>query len=303
MKFLVVGGNGQVGHALLDRLAPQGEVVASTRSGQLADGRACESLDVTDLDALATLVDRVAPDLVVNATAYTAVDRAEDEPELAHRINAQAPAALARACAGAGIGLVHFSTDYVFDGRGTRPYREQDEKGPLGVYGASKWAGEQAVRGSGAAHKIFRLCWVYGPRGQNFLLTMLRLARERGHVRVVADQVGSPTAAGEIANAVAHAVGRRPDAVGTWHLAADGECSWHGFAAEIFRQAVARGLLAAEPRLEAITSADFPTRAQRPAYSRLDTSCFRRDFDLPLGDWREGLQTVLSELAGEPPAA
>lgn len=303
MKFLVVGGNGQVGHALLAPLAALGDVVATTRSGRLPDGSGCLALDVADLDAVAALVDRVGPGLVVNASAYTAVDRAEDEPELAHRINAAAPAALAAACARAGSGLVHFSTDYVFDGRGTRPCREDDAKAPLGVYGASKWAGEQAVRDSGAAHKIFRLGWVYGPRGHNFLLTMLRLARERGHVRVVDDQVGSPTAAGEIARAVAHAVARKPGATGTWHLAAEGECSWHGFAAEIFRQSVQRGLLASAPRLEAIPSSAFPTRARRPAYSRLDTSCFARDFGLHLGDWREGLQAVLSELAGPSPAA
>ena len=303
MKILLVGASGQVGHALLAPLASLGEVVATTRTGRLAGGGACLPLDVTDLEALANVVDRVAPALVVNASAYTAVDRAEDEPELAHRVNAKAPGALAAACARAGIGLVHFSTDYVFDGRGTRPYREDDAKAPLGVYGASKWAGEQAVRDSGAAHKIFRLCWVYGPRGTNFLLTMLRLARERGQVKVVADQVGTPTSAAQIAGAVARAVAQRPDAVGTWHLAAGGECSWHGFAEAIYGQAHALGLLPAIPVLEAITSRDYPTRAVRPAYSRLDTSCFRRDFGLHPGDWREGLGQVLSELAGQAPAA
>jgi dTDP-4-dehydrorhamnose reductase len=303
VKTLVIGANGQVGHALLKGLAPQGGVIATTRSGLLADGGVCEALDVTDLASLANAIGRLEPDLVINASAYTAVDRAEDEPELAHRVNAMAPGALAAACARAGIGLVHFSTDYVFDGQGTRPYREDDAKAPLGVYGASKWAGEQAVRDSGAAHKIFRLCWVYGPRGNNFLLTMLRLARERGHVKVVSDQVGTPTSASLIAGAVAHAVAQRPKAVGTWHLAAGGECSWHGFAEAIFGQAQALGLLPAVPVLEAITSRDYPTRAVRPAYSRLDTSCFRRDFGLHPGDWREGLQQVLSELAGQAPAA
>lgn len=302
MRFLVVGGNGQVGHALLDPLARRGEVIATTRSGQLPDGSPCLAADVSDTGSLAGLVQQVAPDLVLNASAYTAVDRAEDEPELAHRVNALAPGALAQACAAAGVPLVHFSTDYVFDGSGTRPYREDDPTAPLGVYGASKLAGEEAVRRSGAAHKIFRLCWVYGPRGANFLLTMLRLARERDHLRVVADQVGTPTSALAIAEAVAEAVTRRPDASGTWHLAAEGQASWHEFASEIMRQALAMGLLARAPTVEAIGTAQFPTRARRPAYSVLDSGRFQADFGLHIGPWRDGLQEVLSVLAGQPKA-
>jgi dTDP-4-dehydrorhamnose reductase len=299
MKFLVVGGNGQVGHALLDRLAPLGDVVATTRSGQLPDGRACLAVDVADTATLAGLVQRVGPDVVINASAYTAVDRAQDEPELAHRINAEAPGVLATACAAAGVPMVHFSTDYVFDGTGTRPWREDDAAAPLGVYGASKWAGEQAVRASGAAHKIFRLCWVHGPRGSNFLLTMLRLGREREHLRVVADQVGAPTSALRIADGVARALAAQPALSGTWHLSAEGETSWHGFAEAIFQGAVARGLLARAPEVEAITSAQYPTPARRPAYSRLDTSRFRRDFGFHIGDWREGMDEVLDALAGQ----
>lgn len=297
MKILLLGANGQVGHELRSALAPLGEVVATTRSGQLPDGGACEAADLSEPATLPALVARVAPGLVVNAGAYTAVDRAEDEPELAFRVNAEAPAALAKACADAGIGLVHFSTDYVFDGAQTRPWREDDPTGPLGVYGASKLAGEEAVRASGAAHQIFRLCWVYGPRGHNFLLTMLRLARERGHLRVVDDQRGTPTSARRIAGGVAAALRAAPGPSGTWHLAAEGECSWHGFAAEIFRQAVERGLLPAAPVLEPIASSEFPTRARRPAYSRLDTRAFTRDFGLHLGDWREGLSEALDVLA------
>ncbi|MBP6627021.1 MAG: dTDP-4-dehydrorhamnose reductase [Arenimonas sp.] len=299
MKILVIGGNGQVGGALLRQLAPLGEVVASTRSGRLPDGQACLSADLGDLATLPGLVHRVAPDLVINASAYTAVDKAEDEPELAYRINAQAPAVLARACADAGIGLVHFSTDYVFDGAGQRPYHEDDATGPLGVYGASKLAGEVAVRESGAAHKIFRLCWVYGPRGGNFLLTMLRLARERRDVRVVADQIGAPTSAACIAQGVAHAIARRPDAIGTWHFAAGGHASWRDFAEAIFSEALARGLLAQVPTLEGITSAQYPARARRPAYSLLDTQRFERDFGLHIGDWREGLAAVMDALAAQ----
>lgn len=302
MKFLVIGGNGQVGHALLARLAPLGQVMATTRSGRLPDGSECLAVDVADTASLPGLVAHAAPDVVINASAYTAVDRAEDEPDLAHCINAEAPRALAGACAAAGIAMVHFSTDYVFDGTATRPYRENDPTAPLGVYGASKWAGEQAVRDSGAAHKIFRLCWVHGPRGGNFLLTMLRLGRERDHLRVVADQVGAPTSSLRIADGVARAIAAQPGLTGTWHLSAEGETHWQGFATAIFQGAVERGLLVRAPTVEAITSAEFPTRARRPAYSRLDTASFQRDFGFHIGDWREGLAEVLDALAGAPRA-
>jgi dTDP-4-dehydrorhamnose reductase len=296
VKILLVGGNGQVGHELLRSLAPLGEVVATTRSGQLPDGRACEAVDLAEPATLPALVARIAPDLVVNAGAYTAVDRAEDEPELAMRVNAEAPGALARACAQAGIPIVHFSTDYVFDGSGTRPYREDDATAPLGAYGASKWAGEQAVRASGAAHKIFRLCWVYGPRGGNFLLTMLRLARERDLLRVVADQRGTPTPAAWIADTTAQALVARPEASGTWHLAAGGQASWFDFASEIVSQAAAMGVIAQAPRVEAIGTAEFPTRARRPAWSVLDTSALAADFGLRLPDWRNGVTQALDVL-------
>ena len=296
MRLLLLGGNGQVGFELLRSLAPLGEVVATTRSGQLPDGRACEAADLSDPDSLPALVARIAPDLVVNAGAYTAVDRAEDEPDLAMRVNAGAPGALARACASAGIPIVHFSTDYVFDGAGDRPYREDDATAPLGAYGASKWAGEQAVRESGAAHKIFRLCWVYGPRGANFMLTMLRLARERELLRVVADQRGTPTAARWIADATAQALQARPEASGTWHLAAGGEASWFEFASEIVQQAAARGLVERAPRVEPITTADFPTRARRPAWSVLDTSALAADFGIRLPHWRNGVTLCLESL-------
>lgn len=298
MRLLLLGGNGQVGFELLRSLAPLGEVVATTRSGQLPDGRACKTADLADPASLPALVARIAPDLVVNAGAYTAVDRAEDEPELAMRVNAGAPGALARACASAGIPIVHFSTDYVFDGAGTRPYREDDATAPLGAYGASKWAGEQAVRESGAAHKIFRLCWVYGPRGGNFMLTMLRLASERDLLRVVADQRGTPTPARWIADATAQALQARPEASGTWHLAAGGEASWFEFASEIVRQAAARGLLARAPKMEPITTADFPTRARRPAWSVLDTSRLTADFGVRLPPWQDGVVECLERLRG-----
>jgi dTDP-4-dehydrorhamnose reductase len=298
MKVLLVGGNGQVGFELLRSLAPLGEVVATTRSGRLPDGRACETADLAAPETLPALVSRIAPDLVVNAGAYTAVDRAEDEPELAKRVNAEAPGALAQACAAAGIPIVHFSTDYVFDGSGNRPYREDDGAAPLGAYGASKWAGEQAVRASGAAHKIFRLCWVYGPRGGNFLLTMLRLAREREVLRVVADQQGTPTPAAWIADATAEALRRRPETSGTWHLAAGGQASWFGFAGEIVGRAAAMGLIEKAPRVEPITTAEFPTRARRPAWSVLDTSRLAADFGIRLPPWQDGVAECLERLRG-----
>ncbi len=297
MRLLLLGANGQVGHELREALAPLGEVIPATRGGQLPDGSHAEPADLAHPDSLPGLVRRVAPDLVVNAAAYTAVDRAESEAGLAFRVNAEAPGVLASACADAGIGLVHFSTDYVFDGRQTRPWREDDPTGPLGVYGQSKVAGEEAIRASGAAHKIFRLCWVFGPRGSNFMTTMLRLARERDRLRVVDDQRGPPTSARRIAAGVAGALRAMPQASGTWHLAADGECSWHEFAVEIFRGAQARGLLARLPEVEAIPSSEFPTPARRPAYSRLDNSAFTRDTGLHLGDWREGLAEALDRLA------
>ena len=296
MRILLVGANGQVGHALRRSLAELGDVLATTRSGTLPDGEACLVADLAAPDTLPALVAQVAPDLVVNAGAYTAVDQAEKEPELAHRVNADAPGALAAACATAGIPIVHFSTDYVFDGSGTRPYREDDAPAPLGAYGASKLAGEQAVRASGAAHKIFRLCWVYGPRGRNFLLTMLRLAGERDVLRVVADQIGSPTPAAWIADATATAIARRPELVGTWHLAAGGRTSWHGFASEIVARAAERGRIAAAPRVEAIATHEFPTPARRPAFSVLDTGKLRRDFDLALPDWHAGVTATLDAL-------
>lgn len=296
MRILLVGGNGQVGFELLRSLAPLGEVVATTRSGQLPDGRGCEVADLAEPGTLPPLVARIAPDLVVNAGAYTAVDRAEDEPALAMRVNGEAPGALALACAAAGIPIVHFSTDYVFDGSGTRPYREDDAAAPLGAYGASKWAGEQAVRASGAAHKIFRLCWVYGPRGGNFLLTMLRLARERELLRVVADQFGTPTPARWIADATAQALLARPEASGTWHLAAGGQASWFDFASEIVARAAEAGVIERAPRVEPIATADFPTRARRPAWSVLDTSTLAADFGVRPPDWRDGVAQTLEIL-------
>ena len=294
MKILLLGANGQVGHALRFSLAPLGEVVAATRSGELEKGVACERADLADADALTALVLRVAPDVVVNAAAHTAVDRAEDEPEPAFAINAHAPAVLAQACANRDALLVHYSTDYVFDGQGTRPYREDDPTAPLGVYGSSKLAGEQAIVASGCRHFIFRTAWVYGNHGANFMRTVLRVGATRDELDVVADQVGTPTPATLIAEVTAHALGSGRATSGTWHLTATGQTSWHGFAEAIFEVAHARGSIDRIPMVRPITTGQYPTRARRPAYSCLDTRALRSDFGVALPDWRSALEGVLA---------
>jgi dTDP-4-dehydrorhamnose reductase len=293
MRILLFGSNGQVGTECRRSLAPLGELVVATRNGRLPDGTPCEAADFNRPDTLAGLIARTAPDVVVNAAAHTAVDRAESEPDAAYRANAEAPRRIADACAERGALLLHYSTDYVFDGRGTRPYREGDPTAPLGVYGASKLAGEQAVRDSGARHMIFRTAWVYAAHGSNFLHTMLRLAAERDELRVVADQVGSPTSAAMIADISAQVLRQRSIRSGTWHLTATGQTSWFGFAEAIIDGAQARGLLARRPRILPITTADYPTPAARPAYSVLDTGALQRDFDLRLPPWQDGLGLVL----------
>jgi len=294
VKLLLVGANGQVGHALRRSLAPLGEVVATTRSGRLDDGIACETLNLTDLDSIAPLVARVRPDVVVNAAAYTAVDRAEDEAQLAFRINAQAAGRLGAVCADGAIDLVHYSTDYVFDGRGARPYREDDPVAPLGVYGHSKRDGEVAIARSGARHLILRTAWVYGLYGHNFLRTMLRLGAGRDALRVVADQHGCPTPAWLIADATAAILRQGIAGSGIRHLVASGQTTWHGFAEAIFDEAGGRGLIARRPDVAPIATADYPTRAARPAYSVLDTARLRKEYVLSLPDWRDALTQTLA---------
>lgn len=308
MRLLVFGGNGQVGTELRRALAPLGEVLATTRSGRLDDGTACLAADFDAPDRLPALVEATAPDIVLNAAAWTAVDLAEQQPDAAFRANAHAPGALARACATRGVPFVHYSTDYVFDGSGTRPYREDDPTAPLGVYGASKLAGEDAVRAAGGTSLIFRTAWVYAEHGKNFLRTMLRVGAERDRLRVVADQIGTPTPAALIADVTAAVVAQvmaiEPAARsgGVWHLTAAGQTSWHGFAEAIFAEASARGLLPQAPVVEAIGTADYPTPARRPAYSCLDTRRLRSDFGLVPPDWRTALAEVMGRLADAGPA-
>ena len=296
MKLLLIGAAGQLGQALRRSLAPLGQVVATTRDGRLPDGGSCESLDLQDLEAIAPLVERVAPDVVVNASAHTAVDRAESEPELAFRINAEAPGRLAVACAARGIALLHFSTDYVFDGAGTRPYREHDATAPTGVYGASKLAGEQAIAACGGPHLILRTAWVYALHGHNFLRTMLRLAGERDELRVVADQVGSPTPAWLIADTTATILRHGLVESGIRHLVTAGDTSWHGFAEALMDEALARALIARKPRVVPITTAEFPTPARRPGYSVLDCSRLEQEYALALPKWRDALATTMAAM-------
>lgn len=297
MTTLLFGGNGQLGQELLRVLAMQGRVVVATRSGKLVDGTACESADFEQPATLSALLERVRPDWVVNAAAYTAVDRAEDEPDVAWRINEAAPGVVARWCADAGVPLMHYSTDYVFDGRGHRPYREDDATSPIGVYGASKLAGENAIRAAGGRHLIFRTAWVYAPHSTNFLRTMLRVGVERDVLRVVDDQRGTPTPAALIAEASAQAMRHPGTLSGLWNLTARGHASWHEFAEAIFSEAVERGVLAKAPTVQAIPSADYPTRAKRPLYSVLDVGRIQADFGITLPAWQDGLAGVMSRLA------
>jgi dTDP-4-dehydrorhamnose reductase len=310
MRILLLGANGQVGFELRRALTPLGELITATRDGESADGAPCLRADLADAASLAKALDEAHADIIVNAAAYTAVDRAEDEPSLADRINHRAVAEIGAWAAGNGALAVHYSTDYVFDGSAARPYREDDATVPLGVYGASKLAGEEALRASSAAHLILRTAWVYAARGHNFLRTMLRLAGERDELRVVADQIGAPTSARLIADVTAAAIAKSPAVGGTrafgaashptegvFHLVAEGQCSWCEFASAIVQGAEQRGLIARAPRVVPIATADYPTRARRPAYSVLDCTRLENAFGLQLPDWRVGLDEVLDEIA------
>lgn len=302
-RILLLGAAGQVGFELHRSLVPLGNVLPATRDGRLPGAGSALVADLARTETLPALLDAQQPDIIVNAAAYTAVDKAESEPVQAFSINAQAPEVLAKWCAEHGALLVHYSTDYVFDGSATRPYREDDATAPLGVYGRSKLDGELAIRDSGADHLILRTAWVYAARGQNFLRTMLRLGGERDRLRVVADQRGSPVPARWLSAATVAALARGSRigdaaraASGTYHLAAAGETSWHEFAVAILSQAHAAGLITRLPEVEAITSAEYPTPAKRPAYSRLDSERFAQAFGVRMPDWRAGLEQAIGEL-------
>lgn len=305
MNILLLGANGQVGHALREPLSRLGALTCATRSGVLDDGDACIIADLADAAALLSALEASKPEIIVNAAAYTAVDRAEDEPDLADRINHLAVAEIGVWAARNNALVVHYSTDYVFDGADSRPRHEEDVTTPLGVYGRSKLAGEIALRASGARHLILRTAWVYAARGQNFLRTMLRLGAERDELRIVDDQIGSPTPARWIAEVTTRVLQRlslmeqqeRELALGTYHLTASLRCSWHEFAVSIFEAAQQRGLLERIPRLLPIPTAEYPTPARRPAFSVLDNARLALVFGLQLPPWQQGLQEVIGEIA------
>lgn len=294
-KILLLGPNGQVGWELRRALAPLGRVIALGREHDGLCG------DLTHPGELAGSVRMLRPDIIVNAAAHTAVDKAESEPALAELLNARAPATLAQLAAELGATLVHYSTDYVFDGSGEQPRDEGAATGPLSVYGRSKLAGEEAIQASGCRHLIFRTSWVYAARGGNFAKTMLRLAGEREQLRVIADQIGAPTGAELIADVTAHALralAQRPELAGLYHLAADGQTSWHGYAEHVIAWARRHGQDLKVQTVEAIPTSAYPTPAQRPLNSRLDTTRLREAFGLHLPPWQSGVERMLTEFLG-----
>ena len=302
-KILLLGGNGQVGHALKSTLQALGEVVVCTRA-ELDLSVLGDNARANPECPIATLVARIQPSIVVNATAYTAVDRAETETELAYTINAVAPGLLAKVAHAAGACMVHYSTDYVYDGAKQSPYIETDETRPVSFYGRSKLAGEQAVAEACPRHLIFRTSWVVGAHGGNFLKTMLKLAQERDALRVVADQIGSPTSATLIAETTTQILGHMSGQPaedprwGIYHLTAGGVTNWHAYASYVIAQARAAGwpTKVADDAIAAILTEDYPVAATRPMNSCLDTRKVRETFGVSLPDWRVGVDDVLATL-------
>lgn len=298
-KILLTGIHGQVGHALQQAFA-KNHVFAN-----IVTGLDRNQLDLTNHDAIRRAVQTIQPDLIINPAAYTAVDKAEAEPELAYAINVMAPQMLAEEAAKIGARLIHFSTDYVYDGSKTGAYIEEDVTRPLSVYGKTKLAGEEAIRAAGVQHLIFRTSWVYGAYGKNFMNTILRLASERDQLRIVADQFGAPTSSTSIAHAVLSVLGRwQTGVVGAYHLVNAGRTSWHGFALAIVEEynriQMAHGLplLKVSPEnIHAITTSEYPTPAVRPANSCLDCSKLEADFSVTLPDWHAALISELQAIS------
>lgn len=293
MKILLFGKNGQLGWELQRSLAPLGELTAL--SSDMPGG------NFTRLDEVERAIRNLAPDVIVNAAAYTAVDKAESEPNLARQLNATAPALLAAEANRNGARLVHYSTDYVFDGSGDTPWSETDRPKPLSTYGQTKLEGERAIQQSGCAHLIFRTSWVYGARGGNFARTMLRLAAERDQLNVVDDQIGAPTGADLLADVSAHALRRalqQPHLDGLYHLVADGETSWHEYARFVLESARNAGstLRVSPNAIQPVSTSEFPTLAQRPMNSRLCTNKLQNTFNLRLPHWKAGVARMLTEI-------
>jgi len=296
MKILLLGKGGQVGWELQRSLSVLGELVALD-----FDSPAPLKADFSDPASLAATVRAVAPDVIVNAAAHTAVDKAESEPEFARTLNATAPGIVAREAAALGAWLVHYSTDYIFDGSGTTPWTEDAPTGPLSVYGRTKLEGEQLIRDSGCRHLIFRTSWVYAARGGNFAKTMLRLAKERERLTVIDDQIGAPTGADLLADVTAHAIRKAretPALAGTYHLVAGGETSWHGYAKHVIDLARQRGEALKVTTIDPVPTSAFPTPAKRPSNSRMTTAKIRQAFGITLPDWRAGVDRMLTETLG-----
>ena len=298
MKILLLGKNGQVGWELQRSLAPLGEVVACD-----FDSPGDLKADFSQPETLRALVQRVRPDVIVNSAAHTAVDKAESEAELARALNATAPGVVAEEAAALGALLVHYSTDYVFDGSGDQPRDEDATTAPLNVYGRTKLEGEQLIRDSGCRHLILRTSWVYAARGGNFARTMLRLAAERETLSVINDQIGAPTGADLLADISAHAITRlhlQPDLAGTYHCVAGGETSWHGYARHVIEWAHGHGvsLKVAADAVHPVPSSAYPTPAQRPLNSRLSTARLQIAFGLNLPHWQAGVDRMLAEVLG-----
>ena len=291
MKILVTGTSGQVGGELLKTLAGFGELLAPQRA----------EMDLAHAPSIREYVRKHQPAWIINPAAYTAVDKAESDTQAAHAINAEAPRVLGEEAARLGIPVVHFSTDYVFPGTGTTPWRESDQPAPLGTYGCTKLEGERALAASGAAHVILRTSWVYGATGKNFLRTILKAAAERPELRIVADQHGAPTTAGDLARLTAAIVHQCADGIpeekqGVFHAANAGETTWFGFAEAIVAAARDSAPGKAWARLTPISTAEYPTPARRPANSRLDCSRLREVFGQELPDWQTGLAGVMEEV-------
>ncbi len=291
MRILVTGSHGQVGRELVTQAtALKYEVIGLER----------HRLDITEASAVRSIANEHHPDIVINAAAYTAVDKAEQEAERAFAVNKCGPANLASICSQRNIPLLHISTDYIFDGKQGRPYREDDSANPVGVYGQSKWEGEQAVREILSEHIILRVSWVFAAQGNNFVKIMLCLGRERNEISVVADQSGAPTCAADIANILLRLAGqalnkeeRSSFSWGTYHYSGTPKTTWYGFAQEIFKQSHKLNLIPTIPKINAITTAEYPTVAARPANSVLDCSKIKKAFDIVQPDWQTGLQAVL----------
>ncbi len=298
MKILLLGKNGQVGWELQRALAPLGDVVACDFD---SPGALCA--DFSQPESLRALLQRERPDLVVNAAAHTAVDKAESEPDLARTINATAPGVIAEQAAALGATLVHYSTDYVFDGSGDAARDESAPTAPLSVYGGTKLEGEERIRASGCRHLILRTSWVYAARGGNFARTMLRLAAERDELKVIDDQIGAPTGADLLADVTAHAVRRLlvdPALAGTYHCVAGGETSWHGYARKVIEWARTLGqpIRVAPDAIQPVPSSAYPTAARRPLNSRLATQRIQQAFGLRLPQWQPGVERMLTEVLG-----